>query len=144
MYSKNSKLNSYEKLPLTSKTSNAICFGISNLFLGSNLTSIMKFIKLLWSRLVAFFSKKKPVHHNPIIAQKRVLPNMKVWECDIATGNIVEAEIMVTPYTDSKGRNRKNRRVMIKKNCIYEYAMNGENATRKFESRILKHLKPNG
>jgi hypothetical protein len=94
--------------------------------------------------LLAFFRKKKPVHNNPIISSKRVIPGLKVWECDITTGDIIEAEIVVTPYFDSKGRARNNRKVQIKKNCIYEYAMNGENATRKFETRILKHLKTNG
>jgi len=104
----------------------------------------MKKIKLLWSRLLAFFSKKKPVHNNPIISQKRVISGLKVWECDLATGDIIEAEIITTPYVDSKGRARNNRKVQIKKNCIYEYAMNGENATRKFENRLLKLLKNNG
>lgn len=94
--------------------------------------------------MLAFFSKKKPVSNNPIISQKRVMPGLKVWECDITTGDVIEAEVIVTPYVDSKGRSRKNHKVMIKKNCMYEYAMNGENATRKFETRILTHFNNNG
>jgi len=77
----------------------------------------------------------------PIILQKRVIPGMKVWECDIATGDIREAEINVSSYVDAKGRFRRNRKVIIRKNCMYEYAMNGENAVRKFETRIIDFYK---
>jgi hypothetical protein len=103
----------------------------------------MKRIKLLWSQFLNLFCKKKPVRNNPIIARKRVMPGMKVWECDLATGEIVEAEISITPYVDSKGKSRKNRKVLIRKNCMYEYALNGENATRKFETRITSLLQKN-
>ena len=71
------------------------------------------------------------------------MAGMKVWECDLATGDIVEAEISVTPYIDSKGKSRKNRKVMLRKNCLYEYAINGENATRKFETRIASLFQQN-
>lgn len=102
----------------------------------------MKRIKLLWSQFLNLFRKKKrAVTKQPIVSQKRVIAGMKVWECDLATGDIVEAEISVTPYTDKNGRIRKNRKVMIRQNCMYEYAMNGENATRKFETRIKALLK---
>ena len=104
----------------------------------------MKRIKLLWFQFLNLFRKKSPVvRNNPIISQKRVMANMKVWECDLVTGDIIEAEISITPYVDSKGKLRKNRKVMIRKNCIYEYAMNGENATRKFETRIVNSLQQN-
>lgn len=101
----------------------------------------MKRIKLLWSRFLNLFRKKQIVRNNPIVSQKRVMAGMKVWECDLITGDIAEAEISVTSFTAKNGRIRKNRKVMIRKNCIYEYAMNGENATRKFETRILSLLK---
>lgn len=101
----------------------------------------MKYLKLLWSRFLQLFSKKKVVHNNPIVSKKRVIAGMKVWECDLITGSIVEAEISVTPYIDRKGRARNNRKVMVRKNCIYEYAINGENATRKFETRIIRYFK---
>ena len=101
-------------------------------------TTFLAWIKSLFAK------KKKAVSPNEVISSKRVIAGLKVWECDITTGDIIEAEIIVTPYIDSKGRARNNRKVVIKKNCIYEYAMNGENATRKFETRIIKHLKSNG
>jgi hypothetical protein len=103
----------------------------------------MKRIKLLWSQFLNLFRKKKPVRNNLIVSRKRVIPGMKVWECDLATGEIVEAEISITPYVDSKGKCRKNRKVLIRKNCLYEYAINGENATRKFETRIVNSLQKN-
>lgn len=97
----------------------------------------MKRIKLLWSQFLNLFRKKKKVSSpQPIVSQKRVMAGLKVWECDLVTGDILEAEISITPYVDSKGKLRKNRKVMIRKNCIYEYALTGENATRKFETRI--------
>jgi hypothetical protein len=103
----------------------------------------MKFLKLLWFQFIQLFTKKKAVYNNPIVSSKRVMAGLKVWECDLATGDIVEAEISVTPYFDSKGRSRKNRKVMIRKNCIYEYALTGENAVRKFETRIVNSLQKN-
>lgn len=103
----------------------------------------MKRIKLLWSQFLNLFRKKKPVRSNPIVSRKRVMAGMKVWECDLATGEVLEGEISITPYVDSKGKSRKNRKVLIRKNCMYEYAINGENATRKFETRIISLLKQN-
>ena len=103
-------------------------------------------MKRIFQKLKAFFkiifskkNKANPVQ--PIVSQKRVMAGMKVWECDITTGTIAEAEISVSSYVDSKGKSRKNRKVLIRKNCMYEYAMNGENATRKFEARILQLFK---
>lgn len=103
-------------------------------------------MKRIFLKLKAFFkiifSKKNPaIPVQPIVAQKRVVSGMKVWECDITTGIIVEAEISITLYFDKIGKQRKNRKVLIRKNCIYEYAMNGQNATRKFEARILQSFK---
>lgn len=103
----------------------------------------MKRIKLLWFQFLSLFRKKKPVRNNPIVSRKRVMAGLKVWECDLATGEILEAEISITPYIDSKGKSRKNRMVLIRKNCMYEYALNGENATRKFETRITSLLQKN-
>jgi len=71
------------------------------------------------------------------------MAGMKVWECDLATGDIIEAEIKETRYVLSTGRIRKNYQVLIRENCMYEYAINGENATRKFETRITSLLQKN-
>lgn len=87
------------------------------------------------------FPKKKPVNHNPIISKKRVMKGLKVWEADLITGDVVPAEMEITIAFDEKGKPRRNRKVLIRKNCIYEYALNGENAVRKLEFRISNIVK---
>lgn len=87
------------------------------------------------------FAKKKPVHHNAIVSKKRVMNGLKVWEANLATGDVIPAEIETTTFFDANGRMRKNRKVLIRKNCIYEYALNGENACRKLELRIANIVK---
>jgi hypothetical protein len=82
------------------------------------------------------FVKNKPVHDNLIITKKRVMKGLKVWEADLTTGDVVPAEMEITISFDVNGKSRRNRKVLIKKNCIYEYALNGENACRKLETRI--------
>jgi hypothetical protein len=87
------------------------------------------------------FTSKKPVHKNPIVSKKRVMKGLKVWEGDLISGDVVEAEIEITFSFDANGKSRRNRKVLIRKNCIYEYALNGENACRKLELRIANIVK---
>jgi hypothetical protein len=89
------------------------------------------------------FAKKKPVRNIPVISKKRVMKGLKVWEADLITGDVVQAEIETTFSFDAYGKKRTNRKVLIRKNCIYEYAMNGENAVRKLEARIANIVKAN-
>jgi hypothetical protein len=101
---------------------------------------IFKKIALWFKNL---FTKKKPTHHQTIIDKKRVMKGLKVWEADLISGDVVPAEIETTFSFDATGRKRTNRKVLIRKNCIYEYAINGENAVRKLEFRIANIVKPN-
>lgn len=87
-------------------------------------------------------AKNKPLPVNPIIYKKRVMSGLQVWEADLITGDVVPAKMEITISFDEDGRERKNRKVLIRKNCIYEYAINGENAVRKLEKRIINILKP--
>lgn len=88
------------------------------------------------SWIKSLFLKKKRIHTNPIVTKKRVMKGLKVWEADLTTGDVVPAEMEITISFDTNGKSRRNRKVLIKKNCIYEYALNGENACRKLETRI--------
>jgi len=88
------------------------------------------------------FAKKKPVSNNRIIFKKRVMKGLQVWEADLITGDVVQAQMEITISFDEAGHERKNRKVLIRENCIYEYAINGENAVRKLEKRIANILKP--
>jgi len=69
--------------------------------------------------------------------------NHIVWECNLLTGEIVEAEI-ITKTTDNFFIGpTTTREVLMKKNCMYETALNGPNAVRKFEQRIKSSLTKN-
>lgn len=101
---------------------------------------MIQIFKNIVSWFKSLFSKKNHVHQHKVINKKRLLPNLKVWEADLITGDVVPAEIEVEITFDLKGKPRKNRKVLIRENCIYEYAMNGENAVRKLETRILNSI----
>lgn len=64
-----------------------------------------------------------------------------LWECNLITGEITEAEFEMVPEIDRKGNICTKRKLMMKEKCLYEFAINGENAVRKFEKRILETLK---
>lgn len=67
-----------------------------------------------------------------------VKSGMKLWECNLSTGDIVEADVVGVSYVDKKGNPFVKREVAMKPGCMYEFAINGENATKKFEKKILK------
>ena len=72
------------------------------------------------------------------IAQRFVKPNIKVWECNLKTGEVKEAQMVkILRYNYFVGELTTNE-VVINKNCLYDLAINGLNATRKFEKRIVK------
>lgn len=68
-------------------------------------------------------------------------PGLQLWECNIETGDIVEAEFEMVSGFDKRGNKCIKRKLVMKDKCLYEFAINGENATRKFEKRILEALK---
>lgn len=78
-----------------------------------------------------------PVENTPDV-KYLVKAGMKLWECNLTTGDIVEADVMAVSSTDKKGNRCLKREVVMKPGCLYEFALNGENATRKFEQKILK------
>ncbi len=90
--------------------------------------------KWLQSRFFGSIDFKEPVKKYLVHA------GQKVWECNLKTGVIEEAEVLALPSKDRKGNPCIKREVVMKPNCIYEFAINGENATRKFENRIKESL----
>lgn len=97
-----------------------------------------------WKRLKAWISsfyKKKAIAVKQPIASRIIKPGVIVWECDLISGDVRKADMIVKSSWDKKGRERKKREVIINKNCIYEFAIDGENAVRKFENRILAMAK---
>ena len=99
-----------------------------------------KLIRQFISWCKGFFSKKVIATKKPIY-RKLVQPGMIAWELNQATGAVLKAEVVSMSWVDKKGRNRVRREVMVKENCLYEFAINGENAVRKFEARILNAVK---
>lgn len=100
-------------------------------------------MKKIWKWLFSFFRKKQTAIEKTPYAKRIVKPGQVVWECDLKTGDVVKAEIVELPWIDKKGRKRKVREVVMKKGCIYEIALNGDNAVRKFEQRIVAATKKN-
>jgi len=95
-------------------------------------------IKRFWNWVLSFFRKKQTVLEKTPYAKRIVKAGQVVWECDLKTGDVVKAHIVELPWIDRKGKKRIHREVVMKKGCIYQIALNGENAVRKFEQRILE------
>jgi hypothetical protein len=102
-------------------------------------------MKRAWEKVIvwffSFFRKKKAIAVNQPIATRIIKPGVLVWECDTVSGDVRKAEVKVTSKFDNKGRERKKREVVVKPNCMYELAIDGDNAVRKFENRILAAAK---
>ena len=96
-----------------------------------------------WNWCLSFFRKKQTALEKTPYAKRIVKPGQLVWECDLKTGDVAKAEIVELPWIDLKGRERTIREVVMKKGCIYEIALNGDNAVRKFEQRIVAATKKN-
>jgi hypothetical protein len=71
-------------------------------------------------------------------------PGLPLWECNLVTGEIIEAEFETVPSTDRKGKPCIKRKLLMKEKCLYEFAINGDNAVRKFEKRITENILKNG
>lgn len=89
----------------------------------------------------SFFRKKKAIAVKQPIATRIIKPGVVVWECDIVSGDVRKAQVKISSRFDNKGRERKKHEVIVNKNCIYEMAIDGDNAVRKFENRILAMAK---
>lgn len=89
-------------------------------------------------RIYQYFKNKffAPVASAEPVKRYVLKSGQKVWECNLTTGDITEAEIIAIPTTDKRGNQAIKREVVMNPNCLYEFALNGENAVRKFESRI--------
>lgn len=94
----------------------------------SGIISVWKFIQ------DRFFDKNL----NDPIAKQYAKPNMKVWECNLVTGEVKEAVLEKKTRQNYFVGELTTNEVVINKNCLYDLAINGANATRKFEQRILK------
>lgn len=88
----------------------------------------------IWKWLQARF-------HAPIVFPVKSYtykPGMPLWQCNLQTGEIVKAVFEETHSVDFSGKKSVARKLIMNENCLYEFAMNGENATKKFEKRIVE------
>lgn len=67
-----------------------------------------------------------------------LMPGMKVWECNLITGDVVEADIIEVVRENYFVGTTTTKEVNMKPKCMYEVAINGQNAVRKFEKRIVE------
>ena len=91
---------------------------------------------VIWKYIQSKFFDKKA---GPIVTGN-LMPGMKVWECNISTGEIVEAEIVEVTRDNYFVGSITSKEVVMKPNCMYEFALRGEGAVKKFEKRILEAL----
>ena len=70
-----------------------------------------------------------------------VKPGMKVWECNLSNGEIGLAEVKEFERYNFFVGTIKSKEVVMRDGCIYEFALRGESAIKKFEKRILEHYK---
>lgn len=80
-----------------------------------------------------FFNKKA----GPIITG-HLKPGMKVWEANLDTGDVVEADVIEVTRDNYFTGTTTSKEVVMKPNCMYEVALNGENAVKKIEKRIVE------
>lgn len=96
---------------------------------------------------------EKKIDHNQIQIQGEIKKNLalhtsvkihrgqKVWELDLDTRKISEAEITEVAYglsKDAAGQNMIHKKVIHKPNHLYTVAINKKNAERKFIDMLYK------
>jgi len=102
----------------------------------------MKFLKRFYNWFSSFFKKKEVVALRPV-ASRIISKGVLIWECELSSGDVRKATVKELVFNDKKGRRRTKREVVMNEGCIYDFAVNGENAVRKFENRILALSKKN-
>lgn len=88
----------------------------------------------LIQRFAVAVTEPQPVRRYPIHK------GMKVYKCDLNDPDYLVVEAEVKKIENEHGE-VVSQQVVIEKGCIYELAINTENAVRKMEKRILQSLK---
>ncbi len=88
----------------------------------------------LIQRFAAAVTEPQPVKRYPY------RKGMKVFKCDLTDPEYLVVEAPVKKIENENGE-VVSQQVMIEENCIYELAINTENAVRKMEKRILESLR---
>lgn len=73
------------------------------------------------------------------IKRFRIHKGMKVFKCDLTDPEFLVVEASIKSFSTADGK--VYHQVVMEENCIYELAINTENAVRKMEKRILESLK---
>lgn len=70
---------------------------------------------------------------NQFLFSTKVKPGHKMWELDVNTKEIKEAEVNRFVIVGKDGKDKKKARVQIKKDCLYMPALNLKNAEKRFK-----------
>ncbi len=72
------------------------------------------------------------------VGSVRRLPGLKLYEYDLTTGEISEADVQTEATLKLEGPVGRTGRVDAKELCLYVQALNRENAARKFRDMIRR------
>ena len=84
-------------------------------------------------------SDEKPVEKKEVLIHTfRPQPGQKCWQYNFKTGKVTEAEYQMQniSYIRAGEKNGVHRKIKMNTDCIYEVAINKENAIRKFRKKI--------
>lgn len=73
-----------------------------------------------------------------LVAQMKVKKGLKVFYCDMDTGEVNELEVKKKVAIGYDKKVKKSNEAQDQKNCIYIQALNKKNAVRKFKKLIDK------
>jgi hypothetical protein len=90
-------------------------------------------------------ARKQEERQKQLLGSLRIRPGQKIWELDLVTKEIREAEYEKAPANFATvvngGVSPIRHQLIVRENCLYEVALNGNNARRKFLDRLYKHYK---
>lgn len=78
-----------------------------------------------------------------LLKRERVIPGCKLYECNLMTKEIIEANFTQNTCTllSSSADVVKTKSLIVNRDCVYIQAINLSNATRKFEKKFQSLLK---
>jgi hypothetical protein len=90
-------------------------------------------------------ARKQEGRQKQYIRSLRLQRGQKVWELDMATQQIKEAEYEKAAVNFALAADGTpsvmHHQLIVRENCLYEVALNANNARRKFLARLYKHYK---
>lgn len=73
-----------------------------------------------------------------LIGRLKPYPGQKIYELDLSTLKVVEASFESVEIVHTKLGDGVKKKLVVKDNCLYEVAINYENAKKKFIKKVIK------